>query len=137
MVQWCHKILCHLGRVCTEDTIAQHFYWKGLQSTVKEVCQKCNRCQRTKKVHTKYGKLPPKQAETTPWKHLCLDLIGLYKISSGKDNSLQLWAVTMIDPATGWLEIAPIKEKRADNIANVVEQTWLTQYPWPVQITYN
>ena len=43
----------------------------------------------------------------------------------------------MIDPATGWLEIAPIDTKRADNIANVVEQVWLTQYPWPDQVTYD
>ena len=43
----------------------------------------------------------------------------------------------MIDPATGWLEIAPIDTKRADNIANVVEQVWLTRYPWPDQVTYD
>ena len=43
----------------------------------------------------------------------------------------------MIDPATSWLEIKNIDNKRADNIANVVEQAWLTKYPWPNEITYD
>ena len=43
----------------------------------------------------------------------------------------------MIDPATGWLEIADIETKCADVIVNVTEQTWLTWYPWPEQVTYD
>jgi transposase InsO family protein len=40
----------------------------------------------------------------------------------------------MIDPATGWFEMAEIKTKRADVIANVIEQTWFNQYPWPTEV---
>ena len=40
----------------------------------------------------------------------------------------------MIDPVTSWFEIAEIKIKRADIIANVVETTWLTRYPYPTQV---
>ena len=49
----------------------------------------------------------------------------------------QLWAVNMIDPVTGWIEIVPIDTKRADVIANLVEQNWLTCYTRPNQVTYN
>ena len=34
----------------------------------------------------------------------------------------------MIDPATGWFEIAEINSKQSDVIANIVEQTWLARY---------
>ena len=44
---------------------------------------------------------------------------------------------TMIDPATGWFEIAQYDDKRAITIANVVEQYWLTRYPWPTRITFD
>ena len=54
--------------------------------------------------------------------------------STWKKNPVELWACTMIDPATGWFEIKEIKTKRADVIANIVETTWLTRYPWPTQI---
>ena len=39
-----------------------------------------------------------------------------------------------MDQATSWFEIREIPKKRADIIANIVEQAWLTRYPWPTQI---
>ena len=52
-------------------------------------------------------------------------------------TTLKLWCVTMIDPATGWFEIKEIKDKYAYTIANIVEQIWLTRYPWPQVITFD
>ena len=43
----------------------------------------------------------------------------------------------MIDPATGWVEIKDIYNKTAINVANVVETTWLSRYPWPKLITFD
>ena len=43
----------------------------------------------------------------------------------------------MIDPATGWFEMARIPNKESPTIANLVEQTWLTRYPWPRILTYD
>ena len=73
-------MLCHPGETRTEHTIRQHFDWKALCATVHDVCKKCPTCQRAKTKNQKYGKLPPKQAETNPWDTLCVDLIGPYMI---------------------------------------------------------
>ena len=43
----------------------------------------------------------------------------------------------MIDPVTGWFEITRYDDKRAISIANLVETTWLTRYPRPMEITYD
>ena len=43
----------------------------------------------------------------------------------------------MIDPGTGWFEVKEIKNKEAINIANILEQTWLTRYPWLQILQYN
>jgi len=43
----------------------------------------------------------------------------------------------MIDPATSWIEMKEIKHKDALNITNLVEQTWLTRYPLPMELTYD
>ena len=43
----------------------------------------------------------------------------------------------MIDPATGWFEMREIPNKEAITIANLVEQTWLTRYPWPQLLIYD
>ena len=136
-VTWYHETLCHPGETRTEQTIRQHFTWKNLRETVHKICSKCDTCQRSKKSHKKYGHLPEKKAEANPWDKLCVDLIGPYTIKKTRGRPTELWCVTMIDPATSWLEIKNIDNKRADNIANVVEQAWLTKYPWPNEITYD
>ena len=40
----------------------------------------------------------------------------------------------MIDPATGWFEAAVIPTKRADEVSNILEMTWMTRYPTPTEV---
>ena len=134
LVEWYHHILCHTGETRTELTIKQHFTWKNLRKDVHKICSTCHTCQVTKRTQRKYGHLPPKEAEYQPWETLCVDLIGPYTIPRKHAKPLSLWCVTMIDPATGWFECKEITTKQADVIANVVEQTWFTRYPWPQQV---
>jgi transposase InsO family protein len=104
---------------------------------VHSVCSKCPTCQICKTSSKKYGKLPPKEAESEPWEKLCVDLIGPYKVKRQGKEPAVLWAITMIDPATSWLEIREIKNKEASTIANIVEQTWLTRYPKPQVLNFD
>ena len=125
VVEWYHNQLCHPGESRTELTIKQHVKWKNLHKDVQDTCRKCYTCQLTKRTKKKYGKLPEKQAEAEPWDKLCVDLIGPYKFPRKQKSTLTLWCVMMIDPATGWFEIKQIPMKRADVVANIVEQTWM------------
>ena len=136
-VKWYHDTLCHPGRTRTEATISQHFYWKNIRKDVEQLCSTCQICQMNKRGKKKYGHLPEKDAEATPWNILCVGLVGPYTIKRKRKKDLTLWCLTMIDPATGWFELRTIKSKRADIIANLVEQTWLACYPWPTQINFN
>ena len=78
-----HTMLCHPGETRTEETIRQHFDWKGLRTEVIRQCKTCHICQLTKKRHKKLGHIPPKEPEVIPWECLCVDMIGPYK-SIGK-----------------------------------------------------
>ena len=118
----------------TEMTIRQHFTLPKLQEDVQKTCERCHTCQLTKKTKKKYGKLPPKEPEADPWEILCVDLIGPYTIEHKGKKTLTLHCLTMIDPATGWFEIVSIPDKQADTIANLIEVTWLTRYPWPGRV---
>ena len=111
VVEWYHNILCHPGETRTEQTIRQHFTWKNLRHHVAQVCSRCHTCQRTKKSKKKYGHLPAKEAEAEPWEKLCVDLIGPHTTSCQGKKTLTLWCITMIDPATGWIEIRQIPSK--------------------------
>ena len=62
-----------------------------------------------------------KVSKYKPWEKLCIDLIGEYTIKcKGKNNYLKLKAMTMIDPVTGWFEIAQYESKKFINNANIV-----------------
>jgi hypothetical protein len=130
-------MLCHSGETRTEQTIRQQFWWSNLRNDVHNICSKCDTCQRAKRTTKKYGHLPAKEAEADPWEVLCVDLIGPYTIKRRGKKNLILWCLTMIDPATGWFEMREIPNKEAITVANLVETTWLTRYPWPNQIVFD
>ena len=44
-------------------------------------------------------------------------------------KTVYLQAVTMIDPATGWIEMHTIPSARTDLVPYIVELAWLTRYP--------
>ena len=68
---------------------------------------------------------------------LCIDLIGSYMFKQAKNQTEKLWALTMIDPSTVWFDMTTIETKKIGVIANKIEQTCLTQYPWPTQVIFN
>ena len=87
-MQWYHDMLCHPGTTRMEETLRQHFWWPKLREAVRNYCQTCSICQRTKRKNIKYGKLPPKEAEAIPWDRMCVDLIGPYTITR---RTNQIW----------------------------------------------
>ena len=138
-VDWHHGYLCHPGETHTKQTIWLHYHWQNMQSNIHDCCKKCHLCQVTKWSQKKHGHAPPKEAEIAPWDASCVDLIGPCKINrkNKKKDPLTLWALTMIDPATGWFEIRETSTKAADNIANVPEQAWLSHHPWPSNVIFD
>ena len=106
IVESYHDLLQHPGMTRMEATIRHVFDWRGLREKVEQHCRTCKICQLTKKQRKEYGHLPPKEAETIPWKRVNVDMIGPYTVRTPK-GVRELLAMTMIDPVTGWFEIAP------------------------------
>ena len=101
-----HMLLNHPGMTRMEATIRHVFEFRGLREKVEQLCRTCHICQLTKKQKKKYGHLPPKEAEEAiPWKRVNVDVIGPYKAKTPA-GVRTLYAMTMIDPATGWFEVA-------------------------------
>ena len=59
-------MLFHPRETHTEHTLRQHFDWKGLHTTVHNVCKKCPKCQRDKPTNQRYVKLPPNRLKQIP-----------------------------------------------------------------------
>ena len=139
-VRWYHVYLLHPGEIRMELIIGQQYYWPQMRQTIKTFSRKCGICQLTKQKQLKRGLVPVKEnVEHIPWHTLCIDLIGPYNYGKkhkdpAKDTFVELQCLTMIDPATGWFEIVDIPNKRADYIANFIDNEWLTRYPVPTEI---
>ncbi len=44
----------------------------------------------------------------TPWKVLCVDLIGPYTLKGKDGSSIDFMCVTMINPVTSWFKIVEL-----------------------------
>jgi transposase InsO family protein len=139
VIHWYHEYLMHPGETRMEETIAMHLYWPNIRKDVHHHVSSCPRCQLAKTKTLKYGHVPEKDPgqEIQPWNRLCVDTIGPYFVRRKGMKTLEFIAVTMIDPATSWLEMKQLKTKRADEVASAVETTWLTRYPWPQEIVFD
>ena len=130
ILNWYHTNLLHPGVTRTTETIRQYMYWPKLDDDVKEHVRTCPQCQKNKLQKKKYGHLPEKQAEANPWQTVCVDLIGPYTLRT-KRGKRKLQAMSIIDPATGWLELVAMTDKKAETAGDIFRRTWLTRYPRP------
>jgi len=95
VIDWYHITLCHPGINRTEATITQHLFWPKMRDQITNYVQACPTCQRNKRKVKKYGHLPPKEAEATPWDKMCIDLIGPYTIRRTGNNDLICKCITL------------------------------------------
>ncbi len=158
-VKWYHPYLQHPGHTRLEETMNTAMYWKGMRTTIRSLTKSCKSCQINKRWSQKYGHIPPKTVCTIPWECLCVDLIGTYTLK-GKDNlQIDFMALTMINPASSWLEIAELPvvkqlrrqtvngkelliadeifDKTTECIAKLVNKTWLCRYPQCCHLIYD
>jgi len=105
---WYHHYLQHPGHTRLEETMKVAIYWKGMRTTIRSITKSCKTCQINKKRSLKYGHLPSKIVISTPWEALCVDLIGPYTLKGKDSSSIDFMALTMINPASSWLEVVEL-----------------------------
>ena len=118
-------------------TMASTLYWEKMEDDIKQYVKQCKTCQRFKKQKKTYDKLPPKTVDLTPWDTVCIDLVGPNTVTDQKGNDRILNAMTFVDPATGWFEIAEIPDKTSARISQIFNNTWLSRYPRPRKVIFD
>ncbi|GFH49197.1 hypothetical protein CTEN210_05673 [Chaetoceros tenuissimus] len=85
---------------------------------------------------TQYGHLPPRNVTMQPWHTVAVDLIGPWKMKiQGVD--VEFRALTIVDNDTNLLKAVLIENTRAQHIADLFENTWLSRYPRPVKCIHD
>ena len=144
LINWYHDNLLHAGQRRMEESVLRYFTWPGCTADIERFVKSCETCQKNKSTNTgRAGKIPLKDPpEYEPWDMLTVDLCGPWKTiiedeSSKKKSKMQIWALTMVDEATGWIEIIPIQNKESKNIAYIVDAEWFCIYPRPKYCLYD
>ena len=131
VLHWYHAYILHTVMDRTEAIIIQHMYYPSIREAVRKEVTNGDTCKRTKRPKKKYGKFPDFQYEEIPWNKIFVDLIGPYVIRINvQKEKLNLKAVNVIYPVTGWFEITQYDDKREISITNLVETTWLRVPVW-------
>ncbi len=107
-VSWYHHYLQHPGHSHLKETMRSMMYWKGMCNSIQKYIKSCRSCQINKRQSQKYGHVPSKLVIISPWKALCVDLIGLYTLTGKDGSSIDFMCLTMINPATSWFEIVEL-----------------------------
>jgi hypothetical protein len=158
-VSWYHHYLQHPGHLRLGEMMRFIMSRKGKRTTILRYVNTCRSCQVNKRHSQKYGHLPPKLVIMTPWKALCVDLIGPYTLRGKGGSSIAFMCLTMIGPATSWFKIVELPtvdqemtvplvgngkkvtfskntkvaetyfDKSSAQISNLVYKTWSSRYP--------
>jgi hypothetical protein len=161
-MEWYHHFMNHPGGERLYKTLNKVCYWKGISTQCITFCRKCKVCQQFKKRQRKYGQLPPKNiGKLVPWDTVHVDLIGPYYLTAKqfqpqgiiKEVELRLTCMTMLDPVTGWFEIAEVPnyvienldkktttelvDKSSARISRIFDQVWLSRYPRPRKVVFD
>jgi hypothetical protein len=107
-VSWYHHYLQHPGHLCLKETMRSVMYWKGMPTTIQRYVKSCRSFSVNKRHSQKYGHLLPKLVITTPWKALCVDLIGPYTLKGKDGSSIDFMCLTIINPTTSWFKIVKL-----------------------------
>jgi hypothetical protein len=116
--KWYHHYLQHPGHTCLKEMTNASMYWKGM-TTIRSLTKSCRSCQVNKRRSRQYGLLPPKTVYTIPWECLSVNLIDPYTLKRKDNLQIDFMALTMINPASSWFEIAElpvIKQKHQQTV---------------------
>jgi hypothetical protein len=103
-----HHYLQYPGHTCLKETMNAAMHWKDMCTTIRPITRSCRTFQINKRRSIKYGHLPPKTIISNPWECLCVNLIGPYTLKDKDNLQINFMALTMIDPASSWFEIAEL-----------------------------
>ncbi len=129
-VNWFHQGMGHPGEKRLQETLNQCYYHHRLHYHIDKL--NCKDCQKLKLAGRSYGLLPKQEGQNAPWEEVAINFIGPWKVKVN-GQQVELNALTWIDMALNLVKLIRVNNKTAEHIRDKFTQSWLCQYPCPVQ----
>ena len=127
-IEFYHKLLNHPGHNALEKALSL-YYHPQLGARVRGFV--CHDCQFTKAGTRGVGHLPPRDVSLDIWQQVDVDLIGPWTFELRGGKSVELFALTCIDRASGYPTAKIIARKTSEEVAHAFEACWLSLFPKP------
>lgn len=127
-IEFYHKLLNHPGHNALEKAL-QLYYHPHLGARVRAFA--CHDCQFTKAGTRGIGHLPPRDVSLDVWQQVDVDLIGPWSFELRGGKTVELFALTCIDRASGYPTAKIITRKTSEEVAHAFEACWLSLFPKP------
>ncbi len=124
----------HPGEKKLRDTLNQHYHHPKLRYHIEKL--KCKDCQKYKLAGCGYGLLPKHEVRIAPWEEVAIDLIGPWEVKVN-GQQVEFNALTCIDAALNQVKLICVDNKAAEHLRDKFTQSWLCQYPRPVQCLHD
>ena len=92
-------------------TLASTMYWEGMEKDINTYVKNVPFVKNIKRNIKSTANYHPKNSTMIPWDTVCVDLVGPHTVTDHTGTDRTLMAMTFIDPATGWFEIAKLPNK--------------------------
>ena len=118
----------HPSANSTTRLITTRYIWEGMRKDIKGWVRECQKCQTFKvSTHVESG-IQPYEITTNRFAHIHMDIVGPLPPSDGYK-----YILTIIDRATRWTEVFPLRTQSADTCLKHVLQ-WISRYGLPESI---
>ncbi len=107
-----------------------------LNCTITLIDWSAKDCKKYKLAGRGYGLLPEREVWNAPWEEIAIDLIGPWKVKVN-GQQVEFNSLTCIDIALILVGLICIDNKTAEHIRDKFTQSWLCQYPCPVQCLHD
>ena len=113
-----------MGVTATTRKIQQRYWWPRMSADIRDFVTSCQTCQKHKptliptehKLHSIHSGYPMQLVQ--------IDIAGpLQETPSGNR-----YALFIVDSFTGWLEVVPLHQVVATDVANALLSSWITRY---------